>query len=902
MSLGFSGAGFFDGMDKAQVVAKSTGREIENAFGGIGSAITGALAPLGEFGGMLGAAFDSVGSSINSALQGVTNLAGGGGFGLLAGAAAGVGAAVLAADAAFIGIAIHATKGADEIYEMSQKTGIAVSTLSKFTEVGKLVGIETETMTKSIEKMNKSAYAASTAPAEASNAYTKLGVAVRDASGELKTPDALLLELADKFSKMHNGVAKTALAMQIFGRGGAELIPFLNKGRDGVAELSAKVEALGAVLTEQTAAAAHQFQEDLREVGVASDGVQNKLMTALVPTLTVVADALVSALEDSGSGLNKFIDGVGYVTKGFLILGETAWAVLQSIGLGLAEIINIDMLVGESLVKIKQKLEHFDFSGAKDDAAKGMAAIEGEIKTGAQAASDIWTNYTSTVGKLVTPPPPKTEKKGTGDGPGAAESVKDEAAAAKQILDISDARYKEQAAQAGAYYSKGEIDAKQLLDAQIFATNAEYQAHETYFSKLKVLYADDPQKLAAVNAEKTKFELGALTTALEGVAKANERYDETVRKVMEDSAKENLKEQAHSMDAMGAATLAYVKSIQAQVAAQAELKAATGKGDYQAQVDAIKEEMAEGLKAKTKGWAEIESLDKQQLAEQLKDLKENATLLAAQEKQAEAGLLAAQKTGDQAQLLEAKSFYNQTLAAITKNKADQLTAATVGNKQMEDAEIKSMADITAAREKMADAFAATAAKSVMSTKDMAKNFEALGKQMVEQMIANTIKIILEDDKVKASAAGTAAAKAYQAVYMAVPYPLDMVLAPITAAIAYAGVMSFDQGGISEQGGLSMLHPREMVLPAEISDGLQSMIKSANVPGREFMAGPNISNTYQNMVAPGTSATTGNTKSSGRSTHVTMNIATPDANSFGASQGQIHTKLHHSLETARKRNK
>ena len=74
---------------------------------------------------MLAGAFNEVGSS-SSALQGVTKFAGGDGLGLIAGAAAGVVAAIAAADAAFVGIAIHATENANKIYEMSEKTGIAV--------------------------------------------------------------------------------------------------------------------------------------------------------------------------------------------------------------------------------------------------------------------------------------------------------------------------------------------------------------------------------------------------------------------------------------------------------------------------------------------------------------------------------------------------------------------------------------------------------------------------------------------------------------------------------------------------------------------------------------------------------------------------------------------------------
>ena len=46
-----------------------------------------------------------------------------------------------------------------------------------------------------------------------------------DSTGKLKDMDTLIPELADAFAGMENGVRKSALAQEIFGRTGVELIP-----------------------------------------------------------------------------------------------------------------------------------------------------------------------------------------------------------------------------------------------------------------------------------------------------------------------------------------------------------------------------------------------------------------------------------------------------------------------------------------------------------------------------------------------------------------------------------------------------------------------------------------------------------------------------------------------------
>lgn len=926
VSLGFDGAGFFSGMDKAQVVAKTTGKEIEGAFSGIGNAISGVLGPLGEFGGLLSAAFDQVGSSINGALQGVTNFAGGGGLGLIAGAAAGVVAAIGAADAAFVGIAIHATDNANKMYEMSQKTGIAVQTLSSFSAVGQVFGVTAESMSKALEKMNKSVFAAANAPEEAKNAFTRLGIAVKDAEGKIRPVSDILLDVSDKFEKMPDGVQKTALAMQIFGRAGAEMIPFLNEGRDGIKEYTDAAQKLGVVLTDEAAASAHQFQKDLSLVKLGVEGVENKIMTALVPALNVVADQFVSAMEEPDSGLNIILNLVQGVTQYLIAFGETAVFVFREAGLGVAELINVLAILGETEGRVMDRLTHLDFKGAETAAKDGMTRIVAEVKTGAVEATKAWDSYSQALVKVFNPPPPPPKKKRTGgEDDQSDESIKQQAAAAKEILEISDARYKEQAAQAEAYYSEGEIDTKQLLDAQIFAVNAQYAAHETYFNKLKQLYADDPAKLQSINAEKLKFELGSLTTALEGVAKANEKWNELTRKSMEDSAKENLKEQTQDLNKISKATLDYVKSLEAQAQAQANLTAATGKGDYNAQIESIKQEMEDGSKLKLQGWKEIEAIDKEHFDEELKLLKENGVSIQDDIKTAESGLLAAQKTGDVAQIKEAQAFLNQKKALYTQNQADIAKVVDAGNKKLAGDQKELSKTIQDSMKQFNSQFMSAFNGILSGTESAGQAFKKMFSGILNDLADFVVGWLLKKaemwiaDKLlgetaratdgpaqvlSAAAVGTANAIAS---FAEAPWPIDMGApafgAGIGASIAALAPAAAAEGGWDVPSGgpfPTMLHPKEMVLPADLSEGIRSMVKNANAPGRRFLHGPDVSSNSQSMIQPHI-ASQANARMRNNPT-VKMTVVTPNASSFMASQNQIQGRMHNAQQKAAKRNR
>src|SRR4029077_1592081 len=117
------------------------------------------------------------------------------------------------------------------------------------------------------------------------------------------------------------------------------------------------------------------------------------------------------------------------------------------------------------------------------------------------------------------------------------------------------------------------------------------------------------------------------------------------------------------------------------------------------------------------------------------------------------------------------------------------------------------------------------------------------------------RLMLMDDTKQIADAGHAAASAAKQAWDATPFPLDLVAAPLAGLAAFESVMSFAQGGIVPNDSMAMVHKNEMVLPSNLSEGLQSMIGKPPNSGAGFHSQP---------------------------PHVTMNVYTPDANSFRAS--------------------
>ena len=219
-----------------------------------------------------------------SGLQGtfgrLRNLAGG-----LGGA---LGALVPAAGiAGLTALAKGSIDAADNLNDLRQRTGVSVENLSKFGAAAEDAGSSIDEVAKSMGRLSKGIVD----PASKTNeALKSIGINSRDAAGNVRGVDAIMLDLADKFAKMPDGAQKTALAMELFGRSGANLIPMLNGGREALSQYQATISG-------DMASAADQFNDSLNAIARTLAGPFNQAVTALLPTLTQVAQGLAAGIQ-----------------------------------------------------------------------------------------------------------------------------------------------------------------------------------------------------------------------------------------------------------------------------------------------------------------------------------------------------------------------------------------------------------------------------------------------------------------------------------------------------------------------------------------------------------------------------------------------------------------------------
>ncbi len=227
-------------------------------------------------------------------------------------AGAAIGAA-LAAGATAAAVALRsAVNRMDQIGEAASRIGIATEALSGLEWAAKLSDASLEQLQGGLLRLTKNAGDAAAGNKQLAQAFNAIGVATTNADGSLRDVEGLLLDVADVFAQLPNGAEKSKLALDLFGRSGAQLIPLLSRGSEGIAELRAEAEALGLTFDQTAAEQAGEFNDALDRITAGMQGAATQIGISLLPKLTEMAGVLQS--EAFRDGFGAIIEGAANAT------------------------------------------------------------------------------------------------------------------------------------------------------------------------------------------------------------------------------------------------------------------------------------------------------------------------------------------------------------------------------------------------------------------------------------------------------------------------------------------------------------------------------------------------------------------------------------------------------------
>lgn len=318
-----------------------------------------------------------------------------GSFGKKAAVAGAAIATAMVAVGTALGVAVGRTlTQMDELGKTAQKIGIPVEELSKLKYAADLSGVSMELLSVGVAKLSKNMVDATTnAAGPMGQAFKALGVSVTETDGTLKSSSTVLTEIAGKFANMEDGAGKTALAMELFGKSGKELIPLLNAGATGLASMFVEAEKLGLVFDTKTAKAAETFNDALTTLSRVWDGFLIQVTSAVAGPLADLATALKnSAVESGGLKTAGQLVGDAFVDLAFKVLKATGEIRAFAVAMGgaleaAAQFTSLDWTAGnqtlaqtkEAIAAIRQETADFLFNMKAAAADREFLAMLGSI-------------------------------------------------------------------------------------------------------------------------------------------------------------------------------------------------------------------------------------------------------------------------------------------------------------------------------------------------------------------------------------------------------------------------------------------------------------------------------------------------------------------------------------------
>ncbi len=128
------------------------------------------------------------------------------------------------------------------------------------------------------------------------SSFDKLGIETQDATGKTRPFVEVLFDVADKFKSMPDGAEKTALAMDLFGRSGKDMIKPLNLGAQGIKDLEAQADKLGITLTDKTVAGVAKLIESQKKMKENTDAIKIAVGTLTAPVLAKYNEKLAQLI------------------------------------------------------------------------------------------------------------------------------------------------------------------------------------------------------------------------------------------------------------------------------------------------------------------------------------------------------------------------------------------------------------------------------------------------------------------------------------------------------------------------------------------------------------------------------------------------------------------------------
>lgn len=219
--------------------------------------------------------------------------------------------------AGIAGVAYKAATNADDLNTLAKQTGFTTAELQKMQYAADRIDVSMETITGASQKMvNKLRSSEKT--------FADLGIATRDASGNLRSSSDIFYDTIKYLSTIENETERDAVAMSIFGKSANELAGVIDDGGQALKEFGDEAEQAGLILDQETL-------DGLNEVNDEIDKLKAKGAASIAKAGASALQALTPLIEKVASAIEKVLNFIAQLTPQQMQIIVTILAVVAAI-------------------------------------------------------------------------------------------------------------------------------------------------------------------------------------------------------------------------------------------------------------------------------------------------------------------------------------------------------------------------------------------------------------------------------------------------------------------------------------------------------------------------------------------------------------------------------------------
>jgi len=195
------------------------------------------------------------------------------------------------------------SESGDALAKMSQRTGVSVEALSELGFAAEQSGTNLEILELGLRNMQKSIVAAASGSDGAAEALARLRLTVADLAN--LSPERQFKLIADRLSQIANPTLRAALALELFGKRGTQLLPLLNDGARGIEMLQEEARALGLTLSTDAAKKSVALHDTLNILWRVVKRLTIEIGASLSDAVSDLASRVIRVVMTSTAGVKQ---------------------------------------------------------------------------------------------------------------------------------------------------------------------------------------------------------------------------------------------------------------------------------------------------------------------------------------------------------------------------------------------------------------------------------------------------------------------------------------------------------------------------------------------------------------------------------------------------------------------